>query len=282
MLLELAIGDAYGAGFEFADRGVIEDHNDLSGYIKHRKHDLGLGRYTDDTQMSIAIAEIMLNGSEWTPIGIADKFVDVFKRDPRPGYSTRMSKTLQNSENGTDFLKKIQTKAESSGAAMRAPPLGFMPDIEKIIEYATLQAKVTHNTETGVNSAIASALMTHYFLHNKGRKKDLPDFIKKYTSSWWTSSVIGEVGKKAYMHIRAAINSIVNEETLSGVLERSVSFGGDTDTVAAIAMAAASCCKEIKKDIPDVLLEGLEKGKYGTGYLINLERSLRIRYMGSS
>ncbi|NJL68729.1 MAG: ADP-ribosylglycohydrolase family protein, partial [Microcoleus sp. SM1_3_4] len=29
MLLELAIGDAYGAGFEFVDRPTIELHNNL-------------------------------------------------------------------------------------------------------------------------------------------------------------------------------------------------------------------------------------------------------------
>jgi ADP-ribosylglycohydrolase len=59
MLLELAIGDAYGAGFEYASE--MMKYNDLSRYVQHPRH-LGTrpGMYTDDTQMSLAIAEMAL------------------------------------------------------------------------------------------------------------------------------------------------------------------------------------------------------------------------------
>ncbi len=58
MLLELAIGDAYGAGFEYADEMIA--CNDLSRYLKHPRHNIQPGCYTDDTQMSIAIAETLV------------------------------------------------------------------------------------------------------------------------------------------------------------------------------------------------------------------------------
>ncbi len=35
MLLELAIGDAYGAGFEYANIDLIKQHNNLFNYVKH-------------------------------------------------------------------------------------------------------------------------------------------------------------------------------------------------------------------------------------------------------
>ena len=35
MLLHIAIGDAYGAGFEFAPRDKIARHNDGRGYVPH-------------------------------------------------------------------------------------------------------------------------------------------------------------------------------------------------------------------------------------------------------
>jgi len=38
MLLELAIGDAYGAGFEYVDAEMIRRQNDLSGYVQHPRH----------------------------------------------------------------------------------------------------------------------------------------------------------------------------------------------------------------------------------------------------
>lgn len=66
MLLELAIGDAYGAGFEYANRAFIGAHNDLSGYVRHPRHRQRPGSYTDDTQMSLGIAEAVVEGDAWT------------------------------------------------------------------------------------------------------------------------------------------------------------------------------------------------------------------------
>src|ERR1700722_10974607 len=87
MLLELAIGDAYGAGFEYAADRIVREKNDLSGYIQHPRHGIKPGCYTDDTQMSIAVAEAIVSDEPWTPQGLADRFVTSFKRDPREGYA---------------------------------------------------------------------------------------------------------------------------------------------------------------------------------------------------
>ncbi len=43
MMLELAVGDAYGAGFEYIDEAAVRKFNDLSSYRKHEKYDIGNG-----------------------------------------------------------------------------------------------------------------------------------------------------------------------------------------------------------------------------------------------
>jgi ADP-ribosylglycohydrolase len=53
-----------------------------------------------------------------------------------------------------------------------------------------------------------------------------------------------------------------------------IAFTGDVDTVAAIALAAASCCQEVTSDLPAHLFEGLENGTYGRDYIINLDEQL--------
>jgi ADP-ribosyl-[dinitrogen reductase] hydrolase len=63
-------------------------------------------------------------------------------------------------------------------------------------------------------------------------------------------------------------------DRLSEILRESVAFGGDVDTVAAIALAAASCSSEIEADLPEVLISGLENEAYGRDYLIELDRQL--------
>jgi hypothetical protein len=79
MLIELAIGDAYGAGFEYASPHVVERYNDLSRYFQHPRHTLQPGAYTDDTQMSLAIAEAMVSGDPWTLEMLASRFVDALR-----------------------------------------------------------------------------------------------------------------------------------------------------------------------------------------------------------
>jgi hypothetical protein len=39
-------------------------------------------------------------------------------------------------------------------------------------------------------------------------------------------------------------------------------------------MGPASFCKEIKQDIPQCLIDGLENGTYGKDYIIELDKQL--------
>ena len=80
MLVELAIGDAYGAGFEYASAAFVQKHNTLTAYASHPRHAIAPGAYTDDTQMTIAVVEAMLSPAPWTPQLLAHHFVAAFKR----------------------------------------------------------------------------------------------------------------------------------------------------------------------------------------------------------
>lgn len=58
------------------------------------------------------------------------------------------------------------------------------------------------------------------------------------------------------------------------ILHACVAFTGDVDTVATIALAAASRSSEITADLPSVLLRDLEDGHYGSAYLAALDARL--------
>lgn len=274
MLLELAIGDAYGAGFEYAPNRLIREHNTLQRYVKHPKHHMTPGAYTDDTQMSIAIAEAMLSGEEWTPLLLADSFVNAFKRDPREGYAGKFYAFLQCINNGAEFLEKIHPKSEKSGAAMRACPLGLYANMNTVISRCTMQAKITHKTPLGVNAAVAASLMTHYFRFRLGPKHKLPEFLCQYVDGEWKTPWKGKVGALGVMSVRAALTAILTSNSMHELLKTCINYTGDVDTVATIALAAASCCTEIEQNIPEVLYEGLERGQYGYDYLKELDTRL--------
>jgi len=77
MLVEIGVGDSYGAGFEYAKpERLAELTNDLKTYYPHNLPGfLPAGSYTDDTQMSIGLAEHILSGEAFTHELLADRFV---------------------------------------------------------------------------------------------------------------------------------------------------------------------------------------------------------------
>lgn len=306
MLLEASIGDAYGVKFEQADHRFRERNNDLHYNVSIRNlrqhpedlnpHLMRPGCYSDDTQMSLAIAEAMWDDEEpWTVESLADRFVEVYHRDPRRGYTTFFLNVLMNSNSGKAMLSRIGRKSVKSGAFMRAAPLGMYSDINEVIWKAELQASVTHDTYVGKGSAVGAALMVHYLYHDLGPKDELGAWLRDQhfgdeILSPHTVEVEGESlacwhpsdNRRVRVHgwdcLHAAIYAVEGADSLVDVLNSVVEYGGDTDTVATVAMAAASWSKEIKQLIPRPLYDELENGKYGRDYLMWLDKQLVEKY----
>jgi ADP-ribosylglycohydrolase len=270
-----AIGDAYGYVFEFADSEFISEFNDLS-FHKRPYSNLPLGVYSDDTQMHMAIAEVIATDRDWTPLEIASSFVNVFHRDPRPGYAGGFYKFLNQTTTGEDFLKNIIPHSERNGAAMRAPIIGLYPDLNEVMTRSEIQAKITHNTKVGIDSAIASSLLCHFFAYNLGSKEEAPAFLERHVPGHnWVKPWKGMVEIHGIATVRAALTAITKTDSLADLLKACVNFTGDVDSVATIALASASMAQGIKKDIPANLWQGLEQHQFGLNYLINLDSKVR-------
>ena len=76
------------------------------------------------------------------------------------------------------------------------------------------------------------------------------------------------------MSVHAALTAIMAHDSLSAILKTCIDFTGDVDTVATIALAAASCSDEVTQDLPSVLIDTLENDKYGLDYLRKLDAQL--------
>jgi ADP-ribosylglycohydrolase len=274
MLVELAVGDAYGAGFEYVSPALVRAHNDLTGYREHPRHAIPPGHYTDDTQMSLAIAEALVDGADWTPLTLASKFVEVYRRDPREGYASRFHDFLAQVTSGAQFLAGIRPHSDKSGAAMRACPVGVLPDLAEVLARTRVQAAITHDTPDGVAAACAAALMPHYFLYRLGPRADLGQFLTEHVPGDWATPWSGQVGAQGWMSVRAAVTAIRDAESLADLLRRCVAWTGDVDTVATIALAAGSCATDLPADLPTKLVNGLESGPFGRPYLSTLDTRL--------
>lgn len=282
MLVEMAIGDAFGAGREFVQKPKRPAAwwNDGKTYLKHPKFPQMPGCYTDDTQMAIAMAEFMLSGKLQTPRNLAHAFVNAFIRDPRQGYAPGFYNFLVTCSSKSDpagyFLRHIQPGSNKAGGAMRAGPCGLLDDPEKAVDLAMWQASLTHATWEGMAAAGASALLV-WACRNE------PDTILAplqfyFPQRQWDDPWFGWVGNEGIPAVHAAATAVQEETTLTGILKRCVEFGGDVDTVAAIALSAAAWHPEIDNDLDDALYHNLEGGDFGLGYLIVLDQKITAAY----
>lgn len=281
MLVEIALADAFGGGYEFVDATPTTFeyayHPSRPGYMP--------GRYSDDAQMSLANAEAMLACEEPSMVDFADNYCDCFWRDQRKGYARGFQAFLESTRTGTEFIRKIKPHSVRSGSAMRAVPLGLYPSVEKVIQMARLQAVLTHNTDGGIHAAMAVALAAHYLYNRVNTKKLLGLWLSANTGLTFWSKRYEEVypdkphpGNDGMQCALAAITCVVVENSFSTAVMRAVRMGGDTDTVAAIVGGLASLSSEMKQDVPDALLRDLENGAYGRDYLAEIDRRLFERF----
>lgn len=269
----MAYGDAFGMKYEFVEHEQNKTAADLTMGRHPKFEEYQQGMYTDDTQMSLGTLELMTEkgADALNPDALIWQWLKAFKRDPRVGYSQRMYDILTEAKNPDEFRAMLDpTRGHTSGAAMRAGPLGLLNDIDQVKKLTEMQARITHNTTTGVNSALAVALSV-YYLHHGGELKNLSGFLDAQIGKGWNSAENGftpETGNGLNI-VTQALKAVQGASSYSDLLLSVVNNDAksDTDTVCAIAMLIASRSPEIKNDLPAALVNGLENNRYGADYL---------------
>lgn len=312
MLLEIAIADAYGAGFEFAKPDVLARRpNDFTRYFRHNLDDNLPGMYTDDTQMSLGLARWLLTVTPQTlsrtqPRDIAWFFVDTFQRDPRQAYSRRMFNFLKAHPDVDDFLAAIDPVSTRSGAAMRSAILGVLPTLGDVVRIASMQAKITHNTPEGIATAVAVSSAAWHIRHGSTIEQaiaaaqmqalkaatnsvDLIDpgqsleFMEAHNRFWkridLSVTPMSPVSYHGVPCVQAAFHALLAHfDDPIAMLQAIVSYAGDTDTVAAIAMGIRSMAPGPTLVWPQWCYDTLENGSWGLDYLIDIDEKISVAW----
>lgn len=297
LLIGMAIGDAFGARFENLKRGEINLSGEEQTY-RDRNH------YTDDTQMAVGVAELLVSGSPITEENLADALLATYRRDPRPGYSAITRRMLEESATGKDFLCSLSEEEiksrKSDGAAMRALPLGMLAEKREVVRSAQLSAGITHGHPDSLSATVGIALIAHERYHRKRPfseiVQELPFTIPSLTPAgreYLTRVITTEWSPETILHeyesygvpytesiiLLGAVISILatfGEEPHRALLE-SVQLGGDTDTTASLVLGAA-LIHPGGETLPPGLLSDLENGDYGRDFLKKLGDKLSIRF----
>lgn len=302
MMIGIALGDAFGAGYEFAFKERSKFHDvDINNYRKHNNPNFNhkQGMYTDDTQMSIGVAKLLVSGKQFNHINLANSFVDTYKQDPIKGYARGFQAFLNSISDGNDFLSKIRPDSKRNGAAMRAVPIGLVNDLEKVIKYAKINAHLTHNNSKGISSSVAVALLSHnnfYNGENPNIKKDIIPIIEKIDEE--TANYLQEVSQMKEFDAEllfgikhkdkgvpcngmrtagAVMHILYNYNTPKDILIESVRLGGDTDSVASIALGI-HMINDSFDNLPKPLYDKLTNYKFGKDYLLELGNKLNEKY----
>lgn len=266
LLLNMAVADAYGVGFEFANNDYIQKYNHLGCYYPHPQDDF-CSAYSDDTQMTIAIMNAMAS-DETTTLDYADHFVHQFKTDPRAGYASGFHSLLQSVNSGQNLLDEIHPYSTRNGTVMRCIPIAFFDSEDEVLLHAKRQARVTHTTPETDESAQVIALVGHLMYKELYSYADAYDAVMRRNWSFPFDKPFEErVGCDAVQTARAVLTLLHKYSTMADILREAVNLGGDTDSVAAVAIGLASLSSDFEENLPEVLLNDLENGKFGKDYL---------------
>jgi poly(ADP-ribose) glycohydrolase ARH3 len=259
-LLGVACGDALGAPYE----GLAHP-----GSPEPTRVDEGLSalRYTDDTAMTLALAESLVEHGGLVEDHLADAFVRSWREEPWRGYGRGTFQLLRKLEAGGHWRQAAidQFGGQGSwgnGAAMRVAPIALFAggDPARAAELARRSARVTHAHPLGVDgaslqaAAVAIALRTpaHHSIVAREFIGALRGFVREPALVLQLDAVGGlaedasaaEVaarigsGVDALSSVPAAIAAAIRADgSLPAAIAGAIAMGGDTDTIASMAGA---------------------------------------------
>ena len=241
-----AFGDVVGSPYEF-DRGNKSKEFDMFN---------PRCRFTDDTVMTVAVAEALLDaGKDASAENISAKTREAMRRwgrkYPNSGYGARFIQWLAADDLGP-------YNSFGNGSAMRVSAAGWLYDtIERTREAARATAVVSHNHPEGIKGAEAAASVI--FLSRTGKDKD---YLKKYIEDEFgydLSRTCDEI-RPDYYHVEScqetvpeAITAFLEGNSFEDVVRTAVSLGGDCDTLTDIAAAMAEAYYGMPEEYVDWL-----------------------------
>lgn len=232
------LGDMVGSPYEF-DRG--NKSKDFEFWNSRC-------RFTDDSVMSIAVADALMNvGLDGSEEEIKKSVVEAMRdwghRYPHAGYGGRFAGWLHSSD-------PQPYNSWGNGSAMRVSSVGWLYEsLDRTREVARWTAEVTHNHPEGIKGAEATASAI-FIARNGAAKNEIREYII-HEFGYDLSRTCDEI-RPSYRHVVScqqtvpeAVTAFLEGEDFEDVIRTAVSLGGDCDTLTCIAGGIAEAFYEI-------------------------------------
>jgi ADP-ribosylglycohydrolase len=209
-------------------------------------------RFTDDTVLTVAVAESLLMGTD-----LVDTLHEYFDRYPQVGY-------------GGSFIGwALRREREpygswGNGSAMRVSPVAYAYEtLDEVLYHAERIAAVTHNHPEGIKGAQATAAAI--FLARTGSDKaDIKQF--SHDRFGYDLSKPLKAIRPSYLFdvscqgsVPESLVSFLEATDFEDAVRNAISLGGDADTMACIAGAVAEAHFGMPPEIEQQALSYLNK-----------------------
>ena len=258
-MLGAIIGDMVGSVYEFDNT----KRTDFPFFSQQ-------STYTDDSIMTVAVAEWLLSDNRHTHQTLEDIMVKYAAAFPCPmgGYGGGFAQWLFRPERLVDYKtgeiagKRVPYNSWGNGAAMRASAVGWkFRTLEETEEVAALSASITHDHPEGIKGAQATAAAI--FLARIGKsKQEIKDYIEQrfgYDLSRHTDDIRKTYGWEDSCQgtVPPAIRAFLDSSDFESAVRIAVSLGGDSDTLACITGGIAEAYYQSIPD--DILIQATAK-----------------------
>lgn len=225
-------------------------------------------RFTDDSVMTVAVADWLLKSPERTQYALENKLVMWGTLYPSAGYGGAFSRWLHapkflgefKEEGGLRFETAIGRRPYNSfgnGSAMRCSACAWVAhSFDEALDLAKRSAEITHNHPEGIKGA--QAVVAAIYMARQGETKES---IRKYISDSFgydLNRTCDDIRPNYTFDVTCqgsvpeAIIAFLESSDFENAIRLAVSLGGDSDTVACIAGSIAGA---FYKEIPDYIVE---------------------------
>ncbi len=258
-MLGAAAGDISGSPYEF--------HN-IKYKLDREKLIVSQSRFTDDTVMTCAVADGIMNGLQdapenWTKDNdtikklensITNSLVLYGRKFPDAGYGGSFYTWLMSPEHKP-------YNSWGNGSAMRASFAGWAAGtLEEAELLGEISAKVTHDHPDGIKGAKAVA-GSIFLLRTGASKKDIENYVSEYYDLEFTLDEIRSDYKfdvSCKGSVPQAVRSFLEGNDFEDVISEAISIGGDSDTIAAIAGSLAEVIYPVPENLKKKVIEKLD------------------------
>ncbi|MBQ8050015.1 MAG: ADP-ribosylglycohydrolase family protein [Bacteroidaceae bacterium] len=203
--------------------------------------------FTDDSVMTLAVSRWLMEDEAHTLQALVRCMQELGNVHPDAGYGGSFMLWLASEE-------PKPYDSWGNGAGMRVSPVGlYAKTIDEALALAAISASVSHNHPEGIKGA--QAIASCVFLCKRGKSKaEIKEYVKRMFGydldrkiedirKWYEFDV------SCQGSVPEAIIAFLEGNSFEEVIRLAVSLGGDSDTIACMAGAIASCCYEIPAPI---------------------------------